>query len=240
MIILDILYDLLIVNNIHVKQKTSILGALLFSVLAGCGQSSEKPKENLEKTKTNNKVSMSENAKIETATLAGGCFWCTEAIYQQLEGVITVESGYIDGKVKNPTYKEVCSGLTGHAEGIEIKYDANKISFTELLQVFFKTHDPTTLNRQGADEGTQYRSGVYYHNDEQKQIAENVIADLDAAGAFNAKIVTEVKPYSIFYKAEDYHQNYYNENKSKNQYCSLVIVPKIEKFQKVFADKLKK
>ena len=183
---------------------------------------------------------MSENAKIETATLAGGCFWCTEAIYQQLDGVISVESGYTDGKVKNPTYKEVCSGLTGHAECIEIKYDANKIAFTELLQVFFKTHDPTTLNRQGADEGTQYRSGVYYHSPEQKQIAENVIADLNASGAFNSQIVTEVKPYSVFYKAEDYHQNYYNENKTKNQYCALVIVPKIEKFQKVFADKLKK
>jgi len=222
------------------QQKTSILGVLLFLVFTGCGQQSEKPKANTEKSKTNNKVSMSENAKIETATLAGGCFWCTEAIYQQLDGVISVESGYTDGKVKNPTYKEVCSGLTGHAECIEIKYDANKIAFTELLQVFFKTHDPTTLNRQGADEGTQYRSGVYYHSPEQKQIAENVIADLDASGAFNSKIVTEVKPYSVFYKAEDYHQNYYNENKTKNQYCALVIVPKIEKFQKVFADKLKK
>lgn len=222
------------------KQKTSILGALLFLAFTGCGQSSEKPKMNVEETKTNNKVSMSENAKIETATLAGGCFWCTEAIYQQLDGVISVASGYTDGKVKNPTYKEVCSGLTGHAECIEIKYDANKIAFTELLQVFFKTHDPTTLNRQGADEGTQYRSGVYYHSPEQKQIAENVIADLNASGAFNSQIVTEVKPYSVFYKAEDYHQNYYNENKTKNQYCALVIVPKIEKFQKVFADKLKK
>lgn len=222
------------------QQKTSILGVLLFLVFTGCGQQPQKPKANAEKSKTNNKVSMSENAKIETATLAGGCFWCTEAIYQQLDGVISVESGYTDGKVKNPTYKEVCSGLTGHAECIEIKYDANKIAFTELLQVFFKTHDPTTLNRQGADEGTQYRSGVYYHSPEQKQIAENVIADLNASGAFNSKIVTEVKPYSVFYKAEDYHQNYYNENKTKNQYCALVIVPKIEKFQKVFADKLKK
>ena len=182
---------------------------------------------------------MSENTKIETATLAGGCFWCTEAIYQQLKGVISVESGYTGGKLKNPTYKEVCSGLTGHAECIQIKYDANVISFTELLEVFFKTHDPTTLNRQGADEGTQYRSGVFYHNNEQKEIAEKVIADLDASGAFNDKIVTEVTAFDVFYKAEDYHQNYYNENKTKNQYCALVVVPKVEKFKKVFADKLK-
>jgi peptide-methionine (S)-S-oxide reductase len=176
---------------------------------------------------------------MEKATLAAGCFWCVEAIYQQLEGVEKVESGYAGGKNANPTYKEVCSGETGHAEVIQLTYDPAKISFLQLLEIFFKVHDPTTLNRQGADEGTQYRSSVFYHNDEQKQITEDVIQELDAAGAYTNKIVTQLEPFTEFYVAEDYHQNYFNDNGDKNPYCQMVVRPKVEKFQKVFKEKLK-
>lgn len=176
---------------------------------------------------------------MEKATLAAGCFWCVEAIYQQLEGVEKVESGYAGGKNANPTYKEVCTGETGHAEVIQVTYDPAKISFLQLLEIFFKVHDPTTLNRQGADEGTQYRSSVFYHNDEQKQITANVIKELDAAGAYTNKIVTQLEPFTEFYVAEDYHQNYFNENGDKNPYCQMVVRPKVEKFQKVFKEKLK-
>lgn len=176
---------------------------------------------------------------MEKATLAAGCFWCVEAIYQQLEGVEKVESGYAGGKNANPTYKEVCTGETGHAEVIQVTYDPAKISFLQLLEIFFKVHDPTTLNRQGADEGTQYRSSVFYHNDEQKQITEDVIKELDAVGVYNDKIVTQLEPFTEFYVAEDYHQNYFNENGDKNPYCQMVVRPKVEKFQKVFKEKLK-
>lgn len=178
--------------------------------------------------------------KLDTATFGGGCFWCTEAIFQRLNGVISVSSGYSGGKIKNPTYREVCSGLTGHAECTQIVFDANKVSLAELLEVFFKTHDPTTLNRQGADEGTQYRSVIFYNSDEQKKVAEEVKEGLDKSGAFNQPIVTEIAPLTVYYKAEDYHQNYYNLNKNANPYCQMVIVPKIEKFEKYFKDKLKK
>ena len=183
---------------------------------------------------------MDVNAKLDTITFGGGCFWCTEAIFQRLNGVVSVESGYSGGKIKNPTYKEVCSGLTGHAECTQIVYDTNKLPLAEILQVFFKTHDPTTLNKQGGDEGTQYRSVIFYRNEEQKKIAEDIKTGLDKSGAFNDPIVTEVTAFSVFYKAEDYHQNYYNLNKEKNSYCTYVIVPKVEKFEKYFADKLKK
>ncbi len=175
----------------------------------------------------------------EFATFGAGCFWCVEAIYQQLDGVEKVESGYAGGKNANPTYKEVCTGETGHAEVIQITYDPAKLTFLQLLEIFFKVHDPTTLNRQGADEGTQYRSSVFYHNDEQKQITENVIKELDAAGAYNNKIVTQLEPFTEFFVAEDYHQNYFNENGDKNPYCQMVVRPKVEKFQKVFKEKLK-
>lgn len=175
---------------------------------------------------------------MEVATLAAGCFWCVEAIYQQLEGVEKVESGYEGGSVLNPTYKQVCTGTTGHAEVVRITYDASKTSFSALLEIFFKTHDPTTLNRQGADEGTQYRSSVFYHNDVQKTIAAETIAALDASGAFSNKIVTQLEPHAEFYIAEDYHQNYFNEN-GHNPYCQMVVKPKVEKFQKVFKDKMK-
>jgi peptide-methionine (S)-S-oxide reductase len=174
----------------------------------------------------------------EKATLAAGCFWCVEAVFQQLEGVVKVESGYAGGSVENPTYKAVCTGETGHAEVLQIHYDPKKVSFEGLLEVFFKTHDPTTLNRQGADVGTQYRSSVFYHNEEQKKIAAEVIKDLDAAGAYDSKIVTLLEPLTKFYVAEDYHQNYFNEN-GDNPYCQMVVRPKVEKFQKVFKDRLK-
>ncbi len=175
---------------------------------------------------------------LQVATFGNGCFWCTEAIFQRLNGVEKVVSGYSGGKVKNPTYKEVCSGLTGHAEVIQITYDPKRISFDELLEVFWKTHDPTTLNRQGADEGTQYRSAVFYHTDEQKRLAEEYKKKLDASGAFDNPIVTEITPFTAFYPAEDYHQNYFNLNGTQ-PYCSFVIQPKVEKFEKVFKSKLK-
>lgn len=178
-----------------------------------------------------------EAAKYDTATLASGCFWCTEAIFQQLEGVIKVSSGYIGGHVKNPSYREVCDGTTGHAEAVQLVFDPKKIPFTALLEVFFQTHDPTTLNRQGADMGTQYRSAIFYHDQIQKQEAEDIIQALNESRAWEDPIVTEVSPASTFYVAEDYHQNYFNNNKTA-AYCNFVIVPKIEKFKKVFSDRL--
>lgn len=180
------------------------------------------------------------NHMTDTITIGGGCFWCTEAIYQRLNGVLSVTSGYAGGKVKNPTYKEICTGQTDHAECVQIVFDTSKVSLIEILQVFFKTHDPTTLNRQGNDVGTQYRSVIFYANEEQKKIAGEVISGLQKSGAFNDPIVTTLEPLTVFYKAEDYHQNYYNENKNSNSYCTFVIVPKVEKFEKYFADKLKK
>jgi peptide-methionine (S)-S-oxide reductase len=180
-----------------------------------------------------------ETKNLDTATFGGGCFWCVEAVYQQLNGVVSVASGYSGGPRANPSYEQVCSGATGHAEVIQIVYDATKISFDELLQVFWTVHDPTTLNRQGADVGTQYRSVVFYHNDNQKELTESYIEKLNAEHAFNNPVVTEVSPLTVFYKAEDYHQNYYNDNQNQ-PYCSFVIQPKVEKFKKVFGDKLKK
>jgi peptide-methionine (S)-S-oxide reductase len=179
-----------------------------------------------------------EAAKLAKATFAGGCFWCTEAVYAELKGVKSVTSGYIGGSVPNPTYKDVCNGLTGHAEAIEIEYDPAVVSFEKLLEVFFATHDPTTKNRQGADVGTQYRSGVFYHDDEQKRIAEQVIAKLDAAKVFPAKIVTEVTKAPIFYAAEDYHQDYFANNPFQ-PYCQAVAAPKVEKVRKIFKDLVK-
>ena len=175
---------------------------------------------------------------LETATFGSGCFWCTEAIFQNVEGVENVASGYMGGHVKNPTYKEVCSGLTGHAEVLQVTFNPTEISYTELLEIFWKTHDPTTPNRQGADVGTQYRSAIFYHNDEQKRLAEKYKQELTAAKAFDQPIVTEITPAAVFYKAEDYHQNYFNLN-GEAPYCSFVIQPKVEKFKKVFKEKLK-
>lgn len=172
------------------------------------------------------------------ATFGGGCFWCVEAIFERVEGVQKVVSGYSGGNVKNPTYREVTSGRTGHAEVVQITYDPGLVSFLELLEIFFKTHDPTTLNRQGADVGTQYRSIILYHDRSQENEARQVIRELDQANIWNDPIVTQVEPFEAFYEAEQYHQEYY-ENNPNQGYCRLVIQPKVEKFEKLFRDKLK-
>jgi peptide-methionine (S)-S-oxide reductase len=175
---------------------------------------------------------------MEQATFGGGCFWCTEAVFQNLKGVSKVVSGYMGGHKENPSYDDICGGDTGHAEIIRIDYDPEQIAFEDLLLVFFKTHDPTTLNRQGNDVGTQYRSVVFYENQEQKIAAENMIDQLDKEMIFDRTIVTEVSPISKFYEAEDYHQNYFNNNPNKG-YCAYIIQPKLAKFTKDFWDKLK-
>ena len=176
---------------------------------------------------------------IEVATFGNGCFWCTEAVFSKLNGVISVESGYSGGEMINPDYKSVCSGTTGHAECLQIKFNPNIISFTDLLEVFWKTHDPTTLNRQGGDVGTQYRSVIFYHNDIQKQEAETYKFQLDQSGIYNNPIVTEISAAAIFYPAENYHQDYF-ENNGSNPYCQLVVRPKVEKFKKSFDHLIKK
>ena len=180
------------------------------------------------------------NEKMDTATFANGCFWCTEAIFEELKGVVSAVSGYTGGHTENPTYKEVCNGTTGHAECIQITFDPSIISYDELLEVFWKTHDPTTLNRQGNDIGTQYRSAIFYHSEEQKQKAAHYKKELDESGAWSNPIVTEISPFTIFYPAENYHQQYFEVNGDANPYCQFVIQPKLEKFRKVFADKRKK
>lgn len=215
-------------NNCVLGLTTTVL--LLISI-SGSGQT----------VSDNNKPSQRKtmNTEFELATFGGGCFWCTEAIFQQVAGVQKVVSGYAGGKVKNPTYKEVCTGLTGHAEVVQITFDPAVISYDELLEIFWKTHDPTTLNRQGNDVGTQYRSVIYYHSEEQKKKAEYYRKKLDESGAFGRPIVTEISPFTEFYPAEDYHQNYYRLNPSA-PYCQYVIAPKLEKFRKVFTKKLQK
>lgn len=182
---------------------------------------------------------MLQPGKTETATFGSGCFWCSEAVFQQLKGVVKVESGYSGGAKANPTYDDVCTGTTGHAEVIQITYDPEIISFEELLEVFWSTHNPTTLNRQGADVGTQYRSVIFYHNEEQRQLAETYKKKLDESGAWKDPIVTEISPFSRFYAAEGYHQNYFNRNRQA-PYCTFVIIPKLEKFRQVFGDKIRK
>ena len=177
--------------------------------------------------------------KTDTATFGTGCFWCTEAVFQELKGVVKVTSGFMGGKVANPSYEEVCTGTTGHAECLQIVYDPSVITFDELLEVFWESHDPTQLNRQGNDVGTQYRSAIFYHDAQQKEKAEHYKTQLNKEGAYPKPIVTEITPSSAFYAAEDYHQNYYNTHGSQ-PYCYLVIRPKVEKFEKVFKDKLKK
>ena len=177
-------------------------------------------------------------AESQQATFGAGCFWCTEAVFQQLNGVHSVVSGYSGGSVKNPTYQQVCSGTTGHAEVIQITFDPKVISFPDLLEVFWKTHNPTTPNRQGNDTGPQYRSVIFYHTPEQKDLAEQYKQKLDAAGAFTAPIVTQIVPFAEFYPAEAHHQNYYLDN-SRQPYCSVVVRAKLEKFEKVFKDKLR-
>jgi peptide-methionine (S)-S-oxide reductase len=213
-------------------MKTTMLIAILFSAisLVSCNQSSSQ------------NIAMSESipagVKTDTATFGTGCFWCTEAVFQELKGVYKVTSGYSGGTVKNPSYEDVCSGTTGHAECLQIIYDPKVISFDELLEVFWEAHDPTTLNRQGNDVGTQYRSVIFYHDQEQKKKAEEYKGKLDKSGAYSNPIVTEITPFNHFYAAEDYHQDYYRLHGSQ-PYCSFVIRPKVEKFEKVFKNKLK-
>ncbi len=174
----------------------------------------------------------------EVITLGGGCFWCTEAVFSELRGVVKVESGYAGGTVPNPTYQQVCGGATGHAEVIQVTFDPSVVSLKEILEVFFTTHDPTTLNRQGGDTGTQYRSVVFYHSPEQKAVAEQVIQELTAAKLWRTKVVTELTPFTTFYKAEDYHQEYFANN-GRQPYCQMVIAPKVAKFREHYREKLR-
>lgn len=218
------------------------LFALLMSISFGCNSKQNTPQENgneSDKKTLKDKKTMKSNIKTDTAIFAQGCFWCAEAVFQRLEGVISQKSGYTGGKTKNPTYKEVCTGLTGHAEAIEIIYDPTKITYEDLLKVFWETHDPTTLNRQGNDAGTQYRSAVYYMNEEQHKIAEAYKIQLNQSGVYKDPIVTEITKADVFYPAEDYHDDYFNQNGSQ-PYCQFVIRPKIDKFEHKFKDKLKK
>lgn len=214
-------------NLLNKVTKRFLLVFFLFSLIA-CSNNA-KPKFEDE---------MIDTTKYSVATFGAGCFWCTEAVFTRLKGVAKVESGYSGGNVPNPTYDAVCTGKTGHAECTNIYFDPAVISYAQLLEVFFKTHNPTTLNQQGADVGTQYRSAIFYHNDEQKQLAEKVKRDLDDAKVWDKPIVTEISEFRKFYKAEDYHQDYY-ENNTNQGYCSFVITPKIEKFEKVFKALLK-
>lgn len=214
--------------------------AVLSMIAIGCGGESPPPSETaVSNTSIQESTQQESSVNLETATFGAGCFWCVEAVFKMLDGVDSVASGYMGGEVDDPTYEQVCTGKTGHAEVIEIKYDPNKITFAELLEVFWKTHDPTTLNQQGNDRGTQYRSAVFYHNDEQKELAETYKKKLNEEKAFAKPIVTEITEASKMYVAEDYHQDYFNLNKS-NPYCNAVIPPKLEKLKKVFGDKLKK
>jgi peptide-methionine (S)-S-oxide reductase len=213
-------------------ENLKIIGLLI--LFTACTSSAQ---EKLTQKKEIKKMEITKN--INYATFGGGCFWCTEAIFDQLDGVSKVESGYSGGHVKNPGYREVITGKTGHAEVIHITYNPKKISFEELLDVFFNTHNPTTLNRQGADVGTQYRSAVFYHDEHQKMATQKMIAALDKNTVFEDLIVTEVTKFDSFYVAENYHQDYYQNNKNQG-YCRAVINPKLEKFQKQYKDKLKK
>ncbi|HOZ84879.1 MAG TPA: peptide-methionine (S)-S-oxide reductase MsrA [Niabella sp.] len=219
------------------KQIIPALFICLFAL--GSCSAQEDPKKDVVKFTRPDKSKIMIHDKKDTATFANGCFWCTEAIFQEVKGVEKVTSGYTDGRTENPTYEEVCSGSTGYAEALQIVFDPAVISFDELLEVFWKTHDPTTLNRQGNDVGTQYRSGIYYHNEAQREKADFYKTALDSSGAFDHPIVTEIKPYRNFYAAEGYHQSYFSNNENKNPYCKIVIRPKVDKFRLAFKDKLK-
>ncbi len=206
---------------------------MLGVVLGSCAQNKQKSAT----AKTHETIQTMQNSNLSTATFGGGCFWCTEAIFQQLKGVESVASGYSGGNVKDPSYREVCNGTTGHAEAIQMTFDPSVISYEQLLQVFFTTHDPTTLNQQGADVGTQYRSVIFYHDEAQREAAEKVKKEF-APTIWGDKIVTEIASSSEFYTAEEYHQNYFNDN-SEQGYCRIVINPKVQKFRKQYAAWLK-
>lgn len=218
-----------------VRIYVLLLPIILSSIILSC--EAKKPRKETGNS-LNSEIFNSKNKNMDTATFGAGCFWCVEAIFQDLVGVEQVQSGYSGGKIKEPTYREVSSGKTGHAEVVQIVYNPEKITFDELLEVFWQTHDPTTLNKQGADVGTQYRSVVFYHNDEQKNKAESYKSKLNQSGAFPNPIITEISEFQNFYIAEDYHQNYFNENKEA-PYCTYVIKPKLEKYKKIFKDKMK-
>ncbi len=225
-------------NVLEIKFKIILSAIALLSMAFGSNANNKLHKNNHEEKLEALGNSMNTD-KYEVATFGEGCFWCTDAVFQRLKGVVKVESGYSGGTVPNPTYEAVCTGKTGHAEVTQITYDPSQISYTELLRVFWNTHDPTTLNRQGHDIGTQYRSIILYHNQGQKELAEKYKHELVSAKVWSNPIVTEIVPFKKFYKAEDYHQDYYNRN-GNQPYCSFVITPKLEKFEKVFADMLKK
>ncbi|MBI3511023.1 MAG: peptide-methionine (S)-S-oxide reductase MsrA [Bacteroidetes bacterium] len=210
---------------------------LLGSTFTACGQNSAADSSNSKNSTTQN--NMSANSVLDTATFGAGCFWCVEAQFEMLNGVVSVTSGFSGGTVKNPSYPEVCTGTTGHAEVCNIVYDTTKISYDELLSAFWECHDPTQLNRQGNDEGTQYRSVIFYHNEQQKTKAEYYKNKMNEKNTWGSPVVTEISPFTVFYKAEDYHQDYYANNGNAG-YCQYVIKPKVEKFREVFADKLKK
>ena len=217
-------------------MRNTIKGlSLVLSLIFSSCTAKEKPVVK-EEFKEPVKVKVKEG--MEVATFAGGCFWCTEAVFLEIKGVEKVVSGYIGGKTINPTYKDICTGETGHAEAIQITFNPNEVAYEDLLEVFFGTHDPTTLNRQGADVGTQYRSEIFYHSEAQKAKAENYIQLLEKEKLYDKKIVTKVSSATVFYPAEDYHQNYYNQNSSQG-YCQMVIAPKLEKLRKYYKSKLK-
>ncbi len=235
-------------NSIKSNKTISLiilfqLVTLLAIVSDACGEKTNKKIQMENKEKLTSMAigsDLSDNSSsIDTITLGGGCFWCVEAVYEMLDGVKKVESGYSGGTVKNPSYREVCTGKTGHAEVAQITFDSSKTSIEEILKVFFTVHDPTSLNKQGDDVGTQYRSVIFYRNDHQREIAKSIIDDLNNNNVYSKPIVTQLVPFTHFYKAEDYHQDYYNQNKEA-PYCRLVIQPKLEKFEKLFKDRLKK
>ncbi len=217
-------------------QQLTLLATLFASANPIAAQGLKKKVQQKNAVETNQTIKS--KPIMDTATFGAGCFWCVEAQFSLLDGVQSVTSGFSGGTVKNPSYHEVCNGTTGHAEVCQIVYDPSKISYDELLAVFWQTHDPTQLNQQGNDIGTQYRSVIFYHNEKQKALAEKYKKELTASGAWNKPVVTEISPAAPFYKAEDYHQNYYNRN-GEQAYCQRVIQPKIEKFRKVFKNKLK-
>jgi peptide-methionine (S)-S-oxide reductase len=213
--------------------KYLILNCFLGFALISCAQQNSSSKH-----RNMNDAQIHQLPNVDTATFAEGCFWCTESVFQQLKGVVKVVSGFTGGQVPNPSYEEVCTGTTGHAEACNIIYDPSKISYDELLAVFWYSHDPTQLNRQGNDEGTQYRSAIFYHNQEQKNKAEEYKKKLDASGSWSSPVVTSIEPFRAFYSAEGYHQDYYDLNKNQ-PYCQFVIRPKLEKFRKAFKSFLK-
>jgi peptide-methionine (S)-S-oxide reductase len=216
----------------YMKAAIIIFGVVLF--LAACGEGNA-----VSQKKVIQQNMKSNTSNLQTVTLGAGCFWCVEAIFERIDGVISATSGYSGGNVINPSYKEVCTGRTGHAEVVQVVFDPAVLPFAKLLEIFFMTHDPTTLNRQGADVGTQYRSAIFYHNEEQKRIAGEIKALLDKEKIWNDPIVTEITPFKNFFIAEDYHQEYF-ENNPNEGYCRMVVAPKVAKFEKLFQDYLKK